>query len=104
MRTTMAYFAGAGTVVAALALGLGGGLVIANVMNPNTTRELGKVELQMKAKQSQPNVAQQSPQPDTAQTPSKPSSSPTTASNAQQTPAPYLAQVQPAAQTPVVVG
>ena len=104
MRTSLAYFAGAGTVVAAIAVGLGGGLVIANVMNPNATRELGKVQLQMKAKQAELNVAQQAPQPDAAQASPKPSPSPSIASNASPTPAPYLAQVQPAAKAPVVVG
>ena len=100
MRASMAYFAGAGTIVVAIAAGLGGGLVISDVMNPHATRELGKVELQMKARQA--NAAQQSPQPDAAQASPQPSSSPATASNA--LPAPYLAQVQPAAKAPVVVG
>jgi hypothetical protein len=94
MRTSMAYFAGAGTVVAAIAAGLGGGFVLADVMSPQAARQLGKVELQAKAQQSpQPNAAQSSPQP-----------SPVTASNGPQTPVPYLAQVQPAANAPVVVG
>ena len=97
MRTSMAYFAGAGTVVAAIAVGLGGGFVIAGVMNPNAKHELSKVELQAKA--------QPSPQSGTAQPCPQPSPSPSTASNAPpQTPAPYLAQVQPAANAPVVVG
>jgi hypothetical protein len=92
MRASMAYFAGAGTVVAAIAAGLGGGFVLADVMSPQAARQLGKVELHAKA--------QQSPQPNAAQ----PSPSPVTASNGPQTPVPYLAQVQPAANAPVVVG
>ena len=32
MRTSMAYFAGAGTVIVAIVAGLGGGLVIANMV------------------------------------------------------------------------
>jgi len=35
MRTSTAYFAGVGTVVVAIAAGLGGGVILANVMNPN---------------------------------------------------------------------
>ncbi|HTC96443.1 MAG TPA: hypothetical protein VK734_01900 [Bradyrhizobium sp.] len=93
MRASMAYFAGAGTIVVAIAAGLGGGLVIANVMNPHGVRDLSKVELQTKSRQA--NAAQPSPQP---------SSSPAIAWNASQEPAPYLAQVQPAAKVPVVVG
>ena len=110
MRTSMAYFAGAGTVVVAIAAGLGGGLVIADVMNPHATKVVSKVEHQAEARQQaaqqspQPNAAQQSPQPDAAQASPQPQPSPSTASNAPQQPAPYLAQVQPAAKTPVVVG
>jgi|SRR5215472_1731630 len=35
MRGSMAYFAGAGTVIAAIAVGLGGGWTIANIMSPH---------------------------------------------------------------------
>lgn len=35
MRTSTAYFAGVGTVVAALAAGLGGGYLAANIVNPH---------------------------------------------------------------------
>lgn len=34
MRTSTAYFVGAGTIVAAIAIGLGGGIVAGNIMNP----------------------------------------------------------------------
>jgi hypothetical protein len=34
MRATTAYFVGAGTIVVALAIGLGGGIVAGNIMNP----------------------------------------------------------------------
>ena len=64
MRASVAYFAGAGTIVVAIAAGLGGGLVIADVVNPKARNELSKVELQAKAQPSpQPNAAQPSPQP-----------------------------------------
>ena len=36
MRTSMAYFAGVGTVVVAVAAGLGGGLLMGNIMNPHS--------------------------------------------------------------------
>jgi hypothetical protein len=45
MRTSMAYLAGAGTVVIAIAAGVGGGLVIANIMSPQAPKqELSKLE------------------------------------------------------------
>jgi hypothetical protein len=45
MRSSMAYFAGAGTVAIAVAAGLGGGLVIANIMSPHAPKqELSKLE------------------------------------------------------------
>jgi hypothetical protein len=45
MRMSTAYFAGAGTVVVAVALGLGGGFLIAEMMNPTTpSRESTKLE------------------------------------------------------------
>jgi hypothetical protein len=34
MRTTTAFFAGAGTIAVALAVGLGGGLLISNIVSP----------------------------------------------------------------------
>ena len=39
MRTSMAYFAGAGTVIVAIVAGLGGGLVIANMVNPQPAKQ-----------------------------------------------------------------
>ena len=77
MRTSMAYFAGAGTVVAAVVVGLGGGLVIANIVSPHTT-EMSKLERRMSA-------------------------APIPAPNASSDPAPYLAATQAAATKPVVV-
>ncbi|PDT88047.1 hypothetical protein CO669_22675 [Bradyrhizobium sp. Y36] len=34
MRASIAYFVGAGTIIAAIAIGLGGGIVAGNIMNP----------------------------------------------------------------------
>ena len=48
MRTTTAYFAGVGTVVVAVAMGLGGGLLISNIVSPHEPRiEMSKLELRM---------------------------------------------------------
>ena len=48
MRTSMAYFAGVGTVVAAVVVGLGGGVLISNIVSPHAPRtEMSKLELRM---------------------------------------------------------
>ncbi|MCA1361458.1 hypothetical protein I6F14_11510 [Bradyrhizobium sp. IC3069] len=39
MRATTAYFVGAGTIVAAIAIGLGGGIVAGNIMNPVASKQ-----------------------------------------------------------------
>lgn len=39
MRASTAYFVGAGTIVAAIAIGLGGGIVAGNIMNPVTPKQ-----------------------------------------------------------------
>ena len=47
MRTTTAFFAGAGTIAVAIAAGLGGGLLISNIVSPHAPKqgaELSKVE------------------------------------------------------------
>jgi hypothetical protein len=57
MRAPIAYFAGAGTVIAAIGLGLGGGLTIANVMNPHQDKlEQTKLEQRMAAKPIPPSA------------------------------------------------
>jgi hypothetical protein len=76
MRTSMAYFAGAGTVVVAIAAGLGGGLLIANMVNRHSPRqEMTKLEQRM-------------------------SSKPMPVSNAPSEPVQYLAETQAAAANP----
>ena len=51
MRASMAYFAGVGTVVAAVAVGLGGGLLISNIVSPHEPRiEMSKLEQRMASK------------------------------------------------------
>lgn len=39
MRASTAYFVGAGTIVAAIAIGLGGGIVAGNIMNPIASKQ-----------------------------------------------------------------
>ena len=77
MRTTTAYFAGVGTVVAAVAVGLGSGLLISNIVSPHEPRtEMSKLELRM-------------------------SSKPIPVSNAPAEPVPYLAATGPDAAGPL---
>jgi hypothetical protein len=50
MRISTAYFAGVGTVVVAIAAGLGGGLLFANIVNPHSAKygtETSKLEQRM---------------------------------------------------------
>jgi hypothetical protein len=50
MRTSMAYFAGAGTVIAAIVGGVGGGLLIADIVSPKSPKqgvELTRLERRM---------------------------------------------------------
>lgn len=39
MRASTAYFVGAGTIIAAIAIGLGGGIVAGNIMNPVVSKQ-----------------------------------------------------------------
>jgi hypothetical protein len=51
MRTSMAYLAGVGTVVAAVTVGLGGGLIISNIVSPHEPRtEMSKLEQRMSSR------------------------------------------------------
>jgi hypothetical protein len=80
MRTTTAFFAGVGTVVIAIAAGLGGGMVIANIVSPHQPKpavETAKLERR--------------------------SADPIATSNAPAEPVSYLAAIQAAATNPVVV-
>jgi hypothetical protein len=76
MRTSTAYFAGAGTVVAAIAIGLGGGLTIGNIMSPHPDKgvEVSRLDRRMSAE-------------------------PAPAANPSPAPVPYLAATQPAPAT-----
>ena len=69
MRTSMAYFAGAGTVIAAIGLGLGGGLTIANVLSPHQEKlEQTKLEQRMSAKAIPPSPQADQPKQQAEQT------------------------------------
>ena len=69
MRTSMAYFAGAGTVIAAIGLGLGGGLTIANVVSPHQEKlEQTKLEQRMSAKAIPPSPQADQPKQQAEQT------------------------------------
>jgi hypothetical protein len=62
MRASMAYFAGAGTIVVAIAAGLGGGLTIANILSPHKeTREISKLEQRMAANPIPPSAQADQP-------------------------------------------
>ena len=62
MRAPIAYFAGAGTVIAAICLGLGGGLTIANVMSPHQDKlDQTKLEQRMAAKPIPPSAQADQP-------------------------------------------
>jgi hypothetical protein len=89
MRVSTAYFAGAGTVVVAIAVGMGGGLLMADIMNPRATGDVSKLE-QHHARSQQ---AEQSPPP----------SQSNAAVDGAQTPATYLSATRGATTTPVVV-
>ena len=69
MRATTAYFVGAGTVVAAIAAGLGGGLLIANIVNPaSQSHEMTRLEQRMSEKPIPVIAAPSAPVPSAATT------------------------------------
>jgi hypothetical protein len=88
MRTTTAYFAGVGTVVAAVALGLGGGLLISNVVSPHEPKtEMSRLEQRMSSKPIPVSNAPSEPVPYLAATQAIPSAA-TTSESQPQPPAP----------------
>jgi hypothetical protein len=77
MRITTAYFAGVGTVVAAVAMGLGGGLVISNIVSPHEPKiEMSKLELRMSAKPIAASNAPSEPVPQIQAAPSAANAAP----------------------------
>jgi hypothetical protein len=99
MRAAMAYFAGAGTIVVAIAAGLGGGLTIANVISPHQQKlEQTKLEQRMSAKPIPPSGETDQSRVQANNTPAgKPQVDPAKA------PVPYLAATQAASSGPVTV-
>jgi hypothetical protein len=64
MRTSTAYFAGVGTVIAAVVAGLGGGVLISNTVSPHSPRiEMSKLELRMSEKPIPATNASSEPAP-----------------------------------------
>jgi len=100
----MAYFAGVGTVVAAVTVGLGGGLIISNVVSPREPRtEMSRLEQRMSSKPiTAANAAPAASEPNaylaaTAPASSGPITVPTPAQNKQSAEPTDSAQVQPQA-------
>jgi hypothetical protein len=54
MRASTAYFAGVGTVIVAIMAGIGGGLVIANMVNPQTVKQGIEMSLMERRKSPEP--------------------------------------------------
>jgi hypothetical protein len=84
MRTSMAYFAGAGTVIVAIVAGVGGGVMMADMVSPKSPKEMTLLERRMPAK---PVQAADAPKP-------------LQAADAPSEPVPYLAMSSPPAATP----
>jgi len=100
MRAAMAYFAGAGTVIAAIGIGLGGGLTIANVMSPHQDKlEQTRLEQRMSAKPIPPSAQADQPKQQAEQ--AQPAVPYVAATNAAIDANPPPAPVQPQPQTHV---
>ena len=77
MRTSTAYFAGVGTVAAAVAVGLGSGLLISNIVSPHAPKiEMSKLELRMSEKPIPATNASSEPVPNAAPAQAKPAEAP----------------------------
>ena len=95
MRASTAYFAGAGTVIAAIAGGVGGGLLFADIVSPQTPKqELTRLEQRMSAQPiqvktgSEPAATSTAPPSTTAAAPAIPAPEQPPAQNTAATPAP----------------
>ena len=109
MRASTAYFAGAGTVIAAIVGGIGGGLLFADMISPKTPKaELTRLEQRMSSQPIQVKAgAEPAVNPTTPPSPTTPASPEQPAQSAvvpaaPQTPAPITAAAPaPAPSTPV---
>lgn len=71
MRASTAYFAGAGTVIAAIVGGIGGGLLIADMISPESPKqEMTKLEQRMSSQPIDVKAEPSEPAPDRAASPS----------------------------------
>lgn len=71
MRASTAYFAGAGTVIVAIAGGIGGGLLFADMISPKSPKqEMTKLEQRMSSQPIDVKAAPSEPAPDRAASPS----------------------------------
>jgi hypothetical protein len=61
MRTSIAYFAGAGTVVMAIVAGVGGGLLVADIISPKSPRQ--GIEMTRLERRMSPEPIQAAPGP-----------------------------------------
>lgn len=98
MRTSTAYFAGIGTVIGAIGLGLGGGYMAANIAHP-PVQTVSKLERRMSAEPIQVTTAPAEP---VAAAPAAPSTTPAPAQPQEQAQQaqPQPPQAQPQAQPP----
>lgn len=99
MQTSMAYLAGAGTVVVAMALGVGGGVMISSMVSPNTPPK-GAVMSKFEQETSKP-IAVVNTAPSVPVEASAPAPAPISA--AAPAPSQIQAQREPAPATPSVV-
>ncbi|XSC44728.1 hypothetical protein ACF1BQ_046180 [Bradyrhizobium sp. RDT10] len=67
MRTSTAYFAGVGTVIVAVGVGLGGGYLAANIVSPSS-QTVSKLERRMSAEPITVSTAPAEPVPHAAAT------------------------------------
>ena len=89
MRASTAYFAGAGTVIAAIVGGIGGGLLFADIVSPKGPKqEMTRLEQRMSAQPIQVKADPSEPAPN----PAAPPSSTTAAAPAAPAPMPPQAQ------------
>ena len=96
MRTSTAYFAGVGTVIAAVGLGLGGGYMAANIAHP-PVQTVSKLERRMSAEPIQVTTAPA--EPVSAAAPAETPAPAPAQDQAQQTPS-QQPPAQPQAQPP----
>ena len=89
MRASTAYFAGAGTVIAAIVGGIGGGLLFADMISPKSPKqELTRLEQRMSSQPIQVKAEPSEPAPNPAAPP------PSTTAAAPTVPAPPPAQTE----------